>query len=89
MWYIYPPHPLVNKSDLDKHHDRSVLIKRAGKEAVAILDIRLFKDQPCLIFPKDGTWKKVEPYQLTDADIDALVFDSGSGVIHSPLAFDL
>ncbi len=83
-----PSAPLVNKSDLDKHHNRSVLVKRAGKDAFAHLDTRLF-DQPCLIFPEDGTWKKVEPYQLTDADIDALVFDSGSGVIHSPLAFDL
>ena len=83
-----PSLPLVNKSDLDKHHNRSVLVKRAGKDAFAHLDTRLF-DQSCLIFPEDGTWKKVEPYQLTDADIDALVFDSGSGVIHSPLAFDL
>jgi len=83
-----PSAPLVNKSDLDKHHNRSVLVKRAGKDAFAHLDTRLF-DQPCLIFPEDGTWKKVEPYQLTDADIDAFVFDSGSGVIHSPLAFDL
>ena len=79
----------MNKPDLDKHHKRSVLVKRAGNEAVANLDTSLFKDQPCLIFPEDGTWKKVEPYKLTDADIDALVFDSGSGVIHSPLAFDI
>ena len=83
-----PSAPLVNKSDLDKHHNRSVLVKRAGKDALAHLNTRLF-DQACLTFPEDGTWKKFEPYQLTDADIDALVFDSGSGVIHSPLAFDL
>ena len=82
-------HVPMNKSDLDKHHNGSVLVKRAGKEAFANLDARLFKDQPCLTFPEDGTWKKVEPYQLTDADIDALVFDAGSGVIRSPLAFDL
>ena len=79
----------MNKSDLDKHHNCSVLVKRAGKEAFATLDTRLFKDQPRLIFQEDGTWKKVEPYQLTDADIDALVFDPGSGVIRSPLAFDI
>jgi len=79
----------VNKSDLDKHHNCSVLVKRAGKEAFANLDARLFKDQPCLIFPEDGAWEKVEPYHLTDADIDALVFDPGSRVIYSPLAFDI
>src|SRR5947208_10790099 len=87
LWYITTSP--MNKSDLDKHHNGSVLVKRAGKEAFANLDTRLFKDQPCLTFPEDGTWKKVEPYQLTDADIDALVFDAGSGVIRSPLAFDL
>jgi hypothetical protein len=87
---VYLPFaPLVNKSDLGKYNNRSVLVKRAGKEAVANLDTRLFKDQPCLIFPEDGTGKEVEPYHLTDADIDALVFDSGSGVIRSPLAFDI
>ena len=79
----------MNKSELDKYHNRSVLVRRAGKEAFANLDTRLFKDQPCLIFPEDGTWEKVEPYHLTDADIDALVFDSGSRVIYSPLAFDI
>ena len=84
-----PSLPLVNKSDLDKHHNRSVLVRRAGKEAFAKVDTRFSKDQPCLIFPADGTCKKVEPYQLTDSDIDALVFDPGSGVIYSPLAFDI
>ena len=80
--------PLVNKSELDKHHNRSVVVRRAGKEAFANLDT-LVKDRPCLIFPDDGTWEKVEPYHLTDADIDALVFDPGSRVIYSPLAFDI
>ena len=79
----------MNKSDLDSHHNGPVLVKRAGKKAFANLDTRLFKDQPCLTFPEDGTWKKVEPYQLTDADVDALVFDARSGFIRSPLAFNL
>jgi hypothetical protein len=83
------PDPPREHSELDQYHNRSVLVRRAGKGAFANLDTRLFRDQPCLIFPEDGTWKKVEPYRLTDADIDALIFDPGSRVIYSPLAFDI
>jgi hypothetical protein len=84
-----PSAPLLNKSDLDKHHNRSVLGKRAGKEAFANLDARLFKDQPCLIFLEGRHLEKGRAIHLTDADLDALVFEPASLVIYSSLAFDI
>lgn len=69
--------------ELNKYHGFSVHIAD-GKDRIARLDTRLSKDRPCLTFPKLGKWEDVQPYYLTDADIEALVFDEDSHIIRSP-----
>lgn len=77
----------MKKSELSSYK-QTVLVQRAGKEAVVKLDLYFYPDQPCLTFPEQGHFTKAEPYFLTEADINAFRYDAGSNIIRSPLTFD-